>query len=123
MLKDNSKDIRLEAEACLGEFLREIKEVVNAKSSVDSVTPSNKKKKNVDFGSLVKILLVHSTSRGEIPSYTSRLLTNLVDEFTRLAAINWINEFIIIGKEELLTFSAQLLSAILPCLSHDVQGI
>jgi vacuole morphology and inheritance protein 14 len=61
MLKDTSKDIRLEAETCLSEFLREIKETVNSKVDTNS---SVRKRKPVDFGSLVKTLIVHSSSKG-----------------------------------------------------------
>lgn len=99
MLKDTSKDIRLEAESCLAEFLREIR-VVTEKVSEN--------KKPIDFGGLVKILFVHCNSK---------------DEFTRLTALQWINEFILIGKEEMLPLSPQLLSSILPCLSHEVTEI
>lgn len=91
MLQDSMKDIRLEAEACLAEFLREIKTA-----------------KSVDFGSMVKILISHCMSK---------------DEFTRLTALNWVSEFINIGKDILLPFSDKLLGAILPCLSHEVQDI
>eukprot|EP01114_Cavostelium_apophysatum_P017154 TRINITY_DN5029_c0_g1_i1.p1 TRINITY_DN5029_c0_g1~~TRINITY_DN5029_c0_g1_i1.p1 ORF type:complete len:719 (-),score=131.55 TRINITY_DN5029_c0_g1_i1:14-2170(-) len=91
MLQDSTKDIRLETENCLSEFLQEIQ-----------------KAPNVDFGSMVKILISHCASK---------------DEFTRVTSLEWINEFIAIGKEELLPFSAQFLGAILPCLSHEVQDI
>lgn len=47
MLKDSTKDIRLAAEACLAEFLSEIKTA-----------------KSVDFGSMVRILLTHCGSKG-----------------------------------------------------------
>ena len=51
MLKDSTKDIRLEAETCLAEFLEEIKE-------------ATKINKEVDFGSMVKILITHCISKG-----------------------------------------------------------
>jgi len=92
MLKDTAKDIRVAADACLGEFLEEI----------------IKDPRTVDFGSMIKILLTHCFSN---------------DEFTKLRAIEWSNEFIHIGKEKLLPFCAPLLSAVLPCLSREEENI
>ncbi len=91
MLKDANKDIRTEVDNALSEFLREIE---NAPE--------------VDYGSLIKILIVHCIS---------------MDDFTRLRALNWVNVFILAGKEKLLPYSAMLLSGILPCLSHEVSEI
>ena len=179
MLKDTSKDIRLEAHACLSEFLREIINTTNnninnnnnndnnnninndqdstvttnqetvttngndttivndeipittttttittidnktednnntsnndsTTTTTTTTTPNNNKEQKVEFGSIVKILLVHCNSK---------------DEYTRLTTLEWVYEFLTIGKEELLIFSHQLLSAILPCLSHDVNDI
>lgn len=48
---------------------------------------------------------------------------NVADDFTRLRALTWVKEFVIAGKEKLLPYSAQLLSGILPCLSHETQDI
>lgn len=93
MLKDANKDIRAEVDNALNEFLREIKEAPDG---------------TVDWGSLVKILIVHCTS---------------LDDFTRLRALTWVNVFILVGKEKLLPYSALLLSGILPCLSHEVAEI
>jgi len=95
MLKDTTKDIRLEAETCLAEFLSEIKEA--AKGS-----------KTVDFGNMVRILIAHCISK---------------DEFTRQTAIEWATEFVNIGKDVLLPYTAQLLGAVLPCVSHGVPVI
>jgi hypothetical protein len=60
MLKDSSKEIRLETESCLAEFLREIRVVTEKVSEL----PENKKK--IDFAGLVKILFVHCNSKGMI---------------------------------------------------------
>lgn len=78
-------------DSALGEFLREIEGATD-----------------VDWGSLVKILIVHCTS---------------LDDFTRLRALTWVNVFILVGKEKLLPYSALLLSGILPCLSHEIADI
>lgn len=103
MLKDTTKDIRLEAETCLGEFLNEIKTV-----------------KNVDFASMVHVLLTHCSSKG---SSKSIIVHVTIDEFTRLTALEWIYEFVETGKEALLPYSAQLLSVVLPNLSQGVPAI
>eukprot|EP01111_Echinosteliopsis_oligospora_P017453 TRINITY_DN7564_c0_g1_i1.p1 TRINITY_DN7564_c0_g1~~TRINITY_DN7564_c0_g1_i1.p1 ORF type:complete len:699 (-),score=172.12 TRINITY_DN7564_c0_g1_i1:78-2174(-) len=91
MLKDQNKDIRAEVDTVLSEFLTELRTAPN-----------------VDYGSLVKTVIYHSTSP---------------DDYTRLKALTWVNEFILVGKEHLLPYSAQILSGILPCLSHDVAEI
>jgi vacuole morphology and inheritance protein 14 len=41
MLKDSNKDIKQEAETCLAEFLREIKEAIASNVSFTSVIGSN----------------------------------------------------------------------------------
>ncbi|PRP89372.1 hypothetical protein PROFUN_01235 [Planoprotostelium fungivorum] len=92
MLKDNTKNIRLEAETCISEFLKSIKS--------DHT--------NVDFAGFVRILLVHSVSK---------------DEFTRCIALEWVDEFIKFGKENMLPYTPSLLGAILPGLSDESQEI
>jgi len=92
MLKDNTKNIRIEAETCISEFLNGIR----------------KDSSKVDFAGFVRILLVHCVSR---------------DEFTRCIALEWVDEFIKIGKENMLPYSPQLLAAILPGLSDESQDI
>ncbi|KAF2071122.1 hypothetical protein CYY_007551 [Polysphondylium violaceum] len=91
MLKDQNKEIRNEVDKALSEFLRELQTA-----------------ENVDYGSLVKIIISHCTS---------------TDDFTRLRALTWINEFILVGKEMLLPYSPFLLNGILPSLSHQLVEI
>eukprot|EP01113_Clastostelium_recurvatum_P034297 TRINITY_DN4635_c0_g1_i2.p1 TRINITY_DN4635_c0_g1~~TRINITY_DN4635_c0_g1_i2.p1 ORF type:complete len:817 (+),score=227.61 TRINITY_DN4635_c0_g1_i2:36-2453(+) len=133
MLKDPNKDIRTEADTTLSEFLRELHktpEVTGTQSSPTSDTTSSPPAAsspsepsspdsslssaipttptNVDYGSMVSIL-VHHCSSG--------------DDFTRVRALAWVNDFIMSGKDGVLPFSAQMLAGILPCLSHEVQEI
>eukprot|EP01112_Ceratiomyxa_fruticulosa_P014689 TRINITY_DN4227_c0_g1_i3.p1 TRINITY_DN4227_c0_g1~~TRINITY_DN4227_c0_g1_i3.p1 ORF type:complete len:722 (+),score=118.21 TRINITY_DN4227_c0_g1_i3:351-2516(+) len=93
MLKDPNRDIRTEADATLSEFLRQLHQPYD---------------NPVDYGAMVKILIHHCSSS---------------DDFTRLRALAWVNEFIASGKEKVLPYSAQLLAGILPSLSHDVTEI
>eukprot|EP01117_Protostelium_nocturnum_P008191 TRINITY_DN2920_c0_g1_i1.p1 TRINITY_DN2920_c0_g1~~TRINITY_DN2920_c0_g1_i1.p1 ORF type:complete len:747 (-),score=254.35 TRINITY_DN2920_c0_g1_i1:4-2244(-) len=95
MLKDNTKNIRLEAETCITEFLNNIKQ----------------ESSQTDWAGFVGILLNHcGTSSG-------------ADEFTRGIALHWVDEFIKLGKENMLPYAPPILSAILPGLSDDSQEI
>ncbi|EGC33117.1 hypothetical protein DICPUDRAFT_49156 [Dictyostelium purpureum] len=60
---------------------------------------------NVDYGNMVKIIIAHCVS---------------TDDFTRLRALTWANEFILVGKEKLLPYSPSLLNGILSSLSHQL---
>eukprot|EP01132_Coremiostelium_polycephalum_P000476 gene476-602_t len=60
---------------------------------------------NVDYGNLVKIIISHCIS---------------TDDFTRLRALTWANEFVLVGKEKLLPYSPALLNGILPSLFHQL---
>ncbi|KYQ88491.1 hypothetical protein DLAC_11205 [Tieghemostelium lacteum] len=91
MLKDQNKEIRNEVDKALSEFLRELQTA-----------------ENVDYGSMVKIVIAHCTSN---------------DEFTRLRAITWINEFIIVGREKLIAFSPAILNGLLSSLNHQSSEI
>lgn len=94
----------------LAEFL---KEIANAQ--------------HVEFGKMVDILIPFAISKGKssscvVPHFY--WLNNIcVDEFTQLTALKWINEFILCGEEELLPYAADLVGAILPSISHQVQDI
>jgi len=46
-----------------------------------------------------------------------------VDEFTRLTSITWINEFVKLGGEQLVPYYADILGAILPCISDEEEKI
>ncbi|KAL6648540.1 hypothetical protein ACP70R_012764 [Stipagrostis hirtigluma subsp. patula] len=45
------------------------------------------------------------------------------DEFTRLTSITWINEFVKLGGEQLVPYYADILGAILPCISDEEEKI
>lgn len=70
MLKDNSKDIRTEASACLAEFLQEIKQSPEV----------------IDFGSLVSLLIPHLSSKGKdsLPFIIDSILHPLTTTQTNL---------------------------------------
>ncbi|KAI0523256.1 hypothetical protein KFK09_005650 [Dendrobium nobile] len=63
---------------------------------------------NVDYGRLAEILVQRATSP---------------DEFTRLTSITWINEFVKVGGDQLVPYYADVLGAILPCLSDKEEKI
>ncbi|EGG21518.1 hypothetical protein DFA_01404 [Cavenderia fasciculata] len=62
----------------------------------------------VDYGNMVAIIVRHCSD---------------TDELTRLRALNWVNEFISIGREKLLPYSPLLLTGILPNLEHSMNEI
>tara|TARA_R110002050_G_scaffold299419_1_gene464961 strand:+ start:245 stop:589 length:345 start_codon:yes stop_codon:yes gene_type:complete len=62
----------------------------------------------IDFGALVDILLPHCTA---------------ADDLTRLIAVTWLNELIVLGKEKMLPYSSKVLAAILPGFSNDVLAV
>ncbi|KAG5047205.1 hypothetical protein JHK86_016611 [Glycine max] len=45
------------------------------------------------------------------------------DEFTRLTAITWINEFVKLGGDQLVPYYADILGAILPCIADKEEKI
>ncbi|RHN78114.1 putative vacuole morphology and inheritance protein [Medicago truncatula] len=45
------------------------------------------------------------------------------DEFTSLTAITWINEFVKLGGDQLVPYYADILGAILPCISDKEEKI
>jgi vacuole morphology and inheritance protein 14 len=88
MLSDSNREIRQAADSALSEFLREV--------SVNSV---------VEFGPIVAILVAQSHSK---------------ERLNRLTAITWLAELIhhpYSGGDALLPYHAQVLGAILSCLS------
>ncbi|KAK4761252.1 hypothetical protein SAY87_006145 [Trapa incisa] len=48
---------------------------------------------------------------------------NFPDEFTRLTAITWMNEFVKLGGDQLVRYYANILGAILPCISDKEEKI
>ncbi|XP_038984891.1 protein VAC14 homolog [Phoenix dactylifera] len=63
---------------------------------------------NVDYGRMAEILVQRAGSP---------------DEFTRLTAITWINEFVKLGGDQLVPYYADILGAILPCISDKEEKI
>ncbi|KAK1651929.1 hypothetical protein QYE76_069734 [Lolium multiflorum] len=63
---------------------------------------------NVDYGRMAEILVRRAGSD---------------DEFTRLTSITWINEFVKLGGEQLVPYYADILGAILPCISDEEEKI
>ncbi|GAY56524.1 hypothetical protein CUMW_172560 [Citrus unshiu] len=63
---------------------------------------------SVDYGRMAEILVQRAASP---------------DEFTRLTAITWINEFVKLGGDQLVPYYADILGAILPCISDKEEKI
>ncbi|PWZ04770.1 hypothetical protein Zm00014a_017495 [Zea mays] len=63
---------------------------------------------NVDYGRMAEILVRRAGS---------------TDEFTRLTSITWINEFVKLGGEQLVPYYADILGAVLPCISDEEEKI
>ncbi|KAF0523958.1 ARM repeat-containing protein [Gigaspora margarita] len=62
----------------------------------------------IDYVRIVKILMEHLCS---------------TEEEIQATALKWINEFIHIAKEVIISFTPQLISAVLPSLAHSVPTI
>ncbi|KAA3466216.1 protein VAC14-like protein [Gossypium australe] len=125
MLSDSSPEIRQQADSALSEFLQEIKnspvrllltcsltvgldswpfvlKILMLRFSVLEIFMS------VDYGRMAEILVQRAASP---------------DEFTRLTAITWINEFVKLGGDQLVPYYADILGAILPCISDKEEKI
>lgn len=122
MLGDRHPEIAREVGATLSGFLGEIK----ARAS----TPL------VEFGTLTSILVKHcgedsplqqqtspSSSSPPPPQQQGTPQQQQHDEYTHYVALGWLHQFVVSGCDRLLPYSAQLLSAILPSMSHDVDEI
>ncbi|RZC74862.1 hypothetical protein C5167_050339 [Papaver somniferum] len=99
MLSDSSHEIRQQADSALSEFLLEIKN-----SPVRLLFTV----KSVDYGRMAEILVQRAAA---------------LDEFTRLTSITWIYEFVKLGGEQLVPYYADILGAILPCISDKEEKI
>ncbi|EXB51615.1 hypothetical protein L484_012907 [Morus notabilis] len=64
--------------------------------------------KSVDYGRMAEILVQRAASPYE---------------FTRLTAITWISEFLKLGGDQLVPYYADILGAILPCISDKEEKI
>ncbi|KAL5122947.1 Protein VAC14 [Glycine soja] len=131
MLSDSSHEIRQQADSALSEFLQEIKNspgivfrvsftgrvyyshcllsyVSHLLGFISLLTPFLLLLKSVDYGRMAEILVQRAGSP---------------DEFTRLTAITWINEFVKLGGDQLVPYYADILGAVLPCISDKEEKI
>ncbi|CAI0383458.1 unnamed protein product [Linum tenue] len=119
MLSDSSHEIRQQADSALSEFLQEIKNSpvgppltfnfdIYALLFYYFLTRAVLLLKSVDYGRMAEILVQRAASS---------------DEFTRLTAITWINEFVKLGGDQLVPYYADILGAILPCISDKEEKI
>ncbi|KZV19556.1 hypothetical protein F511_06418 [Dorcoceras hygrometricum] len=79
-----------------------------ADSALSEFLQEIKNSPSVDYGRMAEILVQRAASP---------------DEFTRLTAITWINEFVKLGGDQLVPYYADILSAILPCISDKEEKI
>ena len=93
ILSDNNRDTRVETETLLAEFLSEIRQCKGA---------------GVDFSALVGILVPHCKN---------------TDQQTQGTALQWLHAFMGLNKDSVIPFSADVLGAILPSLSHRTETI
>ncbi|KAK7348916.1 hypothetical protein VNO80_23689 [Phaseolus coccineus] len=73
-----------------------------ADSALSEFLQEIKNSPSVDYGRMAEILVQRAGSP---------------DEFTRLTAMTWINEFVKLGGDQLVPYYADILGAILPCIS------
>ncbi|KAK4484088.1 hypothetical protein RD792_011308, partial [Penstemon davidsonii] len=107
MLSDSSHEIRQQADSALSEFLQEIKNSPDMDLK-DEGTELLGILTSVDYGRMAEILVQRAASP---------------DEFTRLTSITWINEFVKLGGDQLVPYYADILGAILPCISDKEEKI
>lgn len=79
-----------------------------ADSALSEFLQEIKNSPSVDYGRMAEILVHRAGSP---------------DEFTRLTAITWINEFVKLGGDQLVPYYADILGAILPCISDKEEKI
>ncbi|WVZ11591.1 hypothetical protein V8G54_016121 [Vigna mungo] len=134
MLSDSSHEIRQQADSALSEFLQEIKN--SPVSSICSLLPVLykfapfspnilKQKQHVLFIChflTQAVLLLKSVDYGRMAEILVQRAGS-PDEFTRLTAITWINEFVKLGGDQLVPYYADILGAILPCISDKEEKI
>ncbi|KAI8023462.1 hypothetical protein LOK49_LG03G01018 [Camellia lanceoleosa] len=79
-----------------------------ADSALSEFLQEIKNSPSVDYGRMAEILVQRAASP---------------DEFTRLTAITWINEFVKLGGDQLIPYYADILGAILPSISDKEEKI
>ncbi|GMJ09645.1 hypothetical protein like AT2G01690 [Hibiscus trionum] len=90
----------------LSDSSREIRQ--QADSALSEFLQEIKNSPSVDYSRMAEILVQRAASP---------------DEFTRLTAITWINEFVKLGRDQLVPYYADILGAILPCISDKEEKI
>ncbi|KAH1064062.1 hypothetical protein J1N35_029049 [Gossypium stocksii] len=90
----------------LSDSSREIRQ--QADSALSEFLLEIKNSPSVDYGRMAEILVQRAAA---------------LDEFTRLTAITWINEFVKLGGDQLFPYYADILGAILPCISDKEEKI
>lgn len=79
-----------------------------ADSALSEFLQEIKNSPSVDYGRMAEILVLRASS---------------TDEFTRLTSITWMNEFVKLGGDQLVPYYADILGAILPCISDKEEKI
>eukprot|EP00249_Psilotum_nudum_P024047 c29071_g1_i2 orf=535-2670(-) len=79
-----------------------------ADSALSEFLQEIKDSPSVDYGRMAEILVRRAGSP---------------DEFTRLTAITWVNEFVKLGGDQLVPYYSDILSSILPCISDKEEKI
>eukprot|EP00250_Pteridium_aquilinum_P009774 c18928_g1_i1 orf=170-2287(+) len=90
----------------LSDLSHEIRQ--QADSALSEFLQEIKNSPSVDYGRMAEILVQRARS---------------ADEFTRLTAITWINEFVKLGGEQLVPYYGNILGSILPCTSDKEEKI
>lgn len=88
---------------------REIRQA--ADSALTEFLREIKQTEDVDFGRMVEILVGQCNSK---------------ERFNRLTAVTWVHEFVTLGGEKLVEFYAELLAAIMHCISdseHEIRQV
>nr|GMD26592.1 protein VAC14 homolog [Ipomoea batatas] len=116
MLSDSSHEIRQQADSALSEFLQEIKNSpvrifilkITELFGYGGEHSFYGMWKLANYGRMAEILVQRATAP---------------DEFTRLTAVTWINEFVKLGGDQLVPYYADILGAILPCIADTEEKI
>ncbi|KAJ8447710.1 hypothetical protein Cgig2_031764 [Carnegiea gigantea] len=142
MLSDSSHEIRQQADSALSEFLQEIKNspvsillpmmslfksLFHYKYITLSGTEASCSWTNLSFVLCVQFLMILlALSKSVDYGRMAEILVQRAgspDEFTRQTAITWINEFVKLGGDQLIPYYADILGAILPCISDKEEKI
>ncbi|KAK6122277.1 hypothetical protein DH2020_043978 [Rehmannia glutinosa] len=128
MLSDSSHEIRQQADSALSEFLQEIKNSPYATSGTRTEKTGEHNNELILYTRIshsfdtILMLLLKSVDYGRMAEILVQRAAS-PDEFTRLTAITWINEFVKLGGDQLVPHYADILGAILPCISDKEEKI